>query len=760
VIRSLAALLLSGLLAAPAAAERFTGATRQSLRNAHASGGVASTDTVKLVHATGEVAPSSFTGAGLRLYSGLMHQLAQPGSVTSITAVTKDTTTLLLSWTAPGLDGSSGTVTGGYYRIDASSEAGHVFAPTTYTVEIPTTTTPGETHSYKLTGLLPNTTYYTKVYLADARKMPAEDSVKSEESTWAHPPVSPVLSQVDATSVTFTWTLPSGGAEGTLVQGSSTNFTNGPVPSTQTLNGNLLTLTISGLDPDTTYYFKLASLNWQGDKTFTDVYSVRTAAGGPVPPANLATTGLRLDHKIVLTWTNRNYLNADGVLVQVSSEPITSPPVAGTAYSIGSTFPDGSVVKATATATSFTLTDLALDSTRYFKLYSKTTTNDFSLEISTMAILDLPPMAPAGFLAQPAVDNSSITLAWAGVASSLDGSGFKAPAAPTSWEISRYDIYRATGIAYSNWVKIATVSWQTSSFTAANPDPTKVYYYKVVGRDLFDEGDADASMVADTKGNLYAVSSDEVSRIKIPADQTKVLFAANNKYGKNLLVRATEQAADVGGKIFKSVRFDPVLTPSGLTGSNLQWDKPVLDVVLSYQVQNGKVVPSAGKGVYALSAADAKLAPAINENEVAKQLAAYWLNNVDYVKLFGLVNPADHAVLLQSAMLGAFQIRGVLRAGAFDFDIASISNKAITPNGDGLNDTVVFVFDNPRDSSFSGKIYDIRGSQVADMSVGPVANGSLLWDGKANGLAVPSGVYIYQIKAEGKKFNGTVMVIR
>ncbi len=43
------------------------------------------------------------------------------------------------------------------------------------------------------------------------------------------------------------------------------------------------------------------------------------------------------------------------------------------------------------------------------------------------------------------------------------------------------------------------------------------------------------------------------------------------------------------------------------------------------------------------------------------------------------------------------------------------------------------------------------GSQMAD---------TLTWDGKAGGRTVPRGVYIYQIKAEDKTFNGTIVVVR
>ena len=42
--------------------------------------------------------------------------------------------------------------------------------------------------------------------------------------------------------------------------------------------------------------------------------------------------------------------------------------------------------------------------------------------------------------------------------------------------------------------------------------------------------------------------------------------------------------------------------------------------------------------------------------------------------------------------------------------------------GDGLNDAAVFVFDNPRDSAVTGKIYDVSGAFVSEMSAGPIPN--------------------------------------
>lgn len=381
-------------------------------------------------------------------------------------------------------------------------------------------------------------------------------------------------------------------------------------------------------------------------------------------------------------------------------------------------------------------------------------------------------MAPAGLASTLAADGSSITMRWGGVASNLDGSGFRQAVGVNGWEINRYTISRSTGIARSNWVWLADLPITASSFTASVPEPGRVYYYRIEAKDNFGN-ETDDSMVMDSDLNLYAVAADQVTRLKIPAQQVAALQAAGNRWGKDLLIRAKDRPQDLGDRVVRSVSFDTYLAPSGLSAP-LGITAPGMEVVLQYKTENGQVVPSAvlsdlereslalsaSGGLSPLAAAAPPLKPSVGANAAPTNLAAYWQNADEYVKLFGHVDLFNKTVALNTAMLGAYQIRSVLRSAGFSFDIAAISNKAITPNGDGLNDTVVFIFDNPMDSSFAGKIYDMRGAFVADMRTGPLLGQSLLWDGKAANQTVPGGVYVYQIKAENKVFNGTLMVIR
>ena len=104
-----------------------------------------------------------------------------------------------------------------------------------------------------------------------------------------------------------------------------------------------------------------------------------------------------------------------------------------------------------------------------------------------------------------------------------------------------------------------------------------------------------------------------------------------------------------------------------------------------------------------------------------------------------------------------------------DFAFNGVSNRFITPNGDHLNDNLAFSFSNPSDSAGSVKIFDLRGHLLTTIPVNPgnltcpTPGGNVgcpSWDGRVNGAAVSTGVYIYVISVESVVFSGAVVVIR
>jgi hypothetical protein len=117
------------------------------------------------------------------------------------------------------------------------------------------------------------------------------------------------------------------------------------------------------------------------------------------------------------------------------------------------------------------------------------------------------------------------------------------------------------------------------------------------------------------------------------------------------------------------------------------------------------------------------------------------------------------------ALFGAVRIHA--QGGAFRF-FGPLS-RVITPNGDGVNDLFFTCFDNFSDSSVSGRVYTLLGAEVASMSwvrspLPGCAGGALpqftSWDGRTAQGTVRSGIYVYRIEAEGRRFSGTFLVVR
>lgn len=124
---------------------------------------------------------------------------------------------------------------------------------------------------------------------------------------------------------------------------------------------------------------------------------------------------------------------------------------------------------------------------------------------------------------------------------------------------------------------------------------------------------------------------------------------------------------------------------------------------------------------------------------------------------------AAAALALMLLAVGAFAQAGSLR-------FFGPLSRLLTPNGDSRNDRAIFCFDNPADSDISGKVYTLLGAEVGTFSsrMRPALAGcpggfdpqSVTWDGKSNGAAVRSGIYVYKISSELKVYTGTLIVVR
>lgn len=87
------------------------------------------------------------------------------------------------------------------------------------------------------------------------------------------------------------------------------------------------------------------------------------------------------------------------------------------------------------------------------------------------------------------------------------------------------------------------------------------------------------------------------------------------------------------------------------------------------------------------------------------------------------------------------------------------SNRVVTPNGDGRNDTAHFTFTNPRDAAGTLRIFDRLGRELHSASINPGGT-TASWDGRASGVTVATGVYIYVLTVDQTTRSGSLLVVR
>jgi hypothetical protein len=175
----------------------------------------------------------------------------------SLLSVTSNTVTA--GW--PAFSVGSGTNTTQGYRFEAYSDPGYA------TLIASSQTTVATLSTLTISGLTPYTTYYLRAGATNWNSVVNYVTFGSTR-TDAGPAPSPVtIGAVYITSITVNYGTVSGSG-GYELDASSTNFVGGVVLSSISTNGALGSLTVLGLNPDTTYFLKVGSL-WNGATTYS-----------------------------------------------------------------------------------------------------------------------------------------------------------------------------------------------------------------------------------------------------------------------------------------------------------------------------------------------------------------------------------------------------------------------------------------------------------------------------------------------------------
>jgi phosphodiesterase/alkaline phosphatase D-like protein len=136
----------------------------------------------------------------------------------------------------------------------------------------------GNVTSFSVTGLSQNTTYYYRVRAYNGCATSRNSNVKNVKTLPCTPaaPKGQNATNVTATSFTANWGSVSGAIDYRLDVSTSTNFST-YVPGYQDLSvGNVISFSVTGLSPNTTYYYRVRAYNGCAASPNSNVKNVRT----------------------------------------------------------------------------------------------------------------------------------------------------------------------------------------------------------------------------------------------------------------------------------------------------------------------------------------------------------------------------------------------------------------------------------------------------------------------------------------------------
>lgn len=511
-----------------------------------------------------------------------------------------------------------------------------------------------------------------------------------------------------------------------------------PAPAAPGVRESLL---LNRLRPGASYYAMIRSNDGPGYFSDSDLPSRTPSAqafgliadAAPAAPTNLSVVSVT-SHSFTVGWASSTAFDLDLHRVYVDSTPPFDFADAFVTAVDSPTLTASFVTLATGT---YWVRVTAVDEANPGAALESAPTD------AGMALVELirrAPQAPFGLAVSTA--GASVILRWMPVTRFADLASFADPANALESELANYRVYRATSAIAATWTQLVQLATNTLTWTDLAGGPQYYYCLRAENNTAL----SDRSMVRSI-GNLSAlmVAPDDRSFLEIYSNSVSPFEGAAGQPMTAYQVSVASRPQDLDGRIVKSLEFtarqggqqaDPSMTIPALAR-----------LTMRYESAGGQVIP-------------AGVAPLAGLPATPNNLGVYWWNGSAWVQLYGAVDEPTQTVTVEVKHFGVYQLRVVERATGFSFNSAGLSNKTVTPNGDGKNDDVVFFFDNPRDSQVRLRIFDIRGRLVAEnLPNGPTSN-SRVWNGRSNGHPVPGGVYIYQIEAEGQSFSGTLLVVR
>ncbi|MCX5793229.1 MAG: hypothetical protein NTY45_13585, partial [Elusimicrobia bacterium] len=189
-----------------------------------------------------------------------------PAAVADLAAAAASTGAVTLNWTAPGDDGTSGTLNNSTFTIQYSTFAGAAWSTAAAQINISTTgVNPGAGQHYTLTGLSVNIGYYFRLWTKDGSASYSALSNAAAAATLAAAPLTAAFGEVAHSSAALTWDGGLNPAWTVYQYEVSVSTYTGVVASSGTGPGT--TGWVTGLAEGTTYYGRVKAVNQDGVAT-------------------------------------------------------------------------------------------------------------------------------------------------------------------------------------------------------------------------------------------------------------------------------------------------------------------------------------------------------------------------------------------------------------------------------------------------------------------------------------------------------------
>ncbi|MDE2143812.1 MAG: fibronectin type III domain-containing protein, partial [Elusimicrobia bacterium] len=443
-------------------------------------GGGAATTSHQLNMSAGEAggAKTSFTSSAL--YPGLMNVASFPGTTIDLSSVAQSSTAVQLNFSAPGYDGGLGSLqAGSSYSIQWATETAVIWSFSSAQVVIATSAvSPASAQSALVSGLLPNTTTYFRLWTLDAAGDLSALSNGTTVATLARVPqasASPfVLVGVSSVSAGWGAFAPSPSsmtAEGYLLQASTAADFSGTILSSSTASPAASTLTVTGLFSNTTYYFRVGALNWSGAANYAALGSTLTLISPdvtpPSPVVDLAASAPAAS-ALSLNWTAPS--DPDNIPLN-GTYAIQYATWTGVTWATSSAQVLISTLNVTAGAAQGSVAaGLSPNTTYFFRLWTADGKPNWSSlsNGTTVATLAAPP-AGAQIVT---LSTNAATVSWTALPvspASATAEGYRLEASSTN-----FGALSPGGLVYSS----ATAGALASTLTISGLDPNTTYYYR------------------------------------------------------------------------------------------------------------------------------------------------------------------------------------------------------------------------------------------------------------------------------------------